>query len=124
MFIGHFKGPFKCYLTLFSWKLDPDPPPRNANNIEHYTFGGIRKCAWRLNSDRDLELVYQLFDYVLSMLDGNTGDDDATVYKNDGRDCWTYDDIDKTNEDPRPGNRIQFDSDFESLSWMDLAAAL
>ena len=23
---------------LFSWKLDPHPPPRNANNIEHYTF--------------------------------------------------------------------------------------
>ena len=31
-------GPFKCYVTLFSWKLDPHPPPRNANNIEHYTF--------------------------------------------------------------------------------------
>ena len=29
-------GPFKCYVTLFFWKLDP--PPRNANNIEHYTF--------------------------------------------------------------------------------------
>ena len=23
---------------LFSWKWDPHPPPRNANNIEHYTF--------------------------------------------------------------------------------------
>ena len=32
------KGPFKCYITLFFWKLDPHPPPRNANNIEHYTF--------------------------------------------------------------------------------------
>ena len=32
------KGPFKCYVTLFFWKLDPHPPPRNANNIEHYTF--------------------------------------------------------------------------------------
>ena len=32
------KGPFKCYVTLFIWKLDPDPPPRNANNIEAYTF--------------------------------------------------------------------------------------
>ena len=31
-------GPFKCYVTLFFWKLDPHPPPRNANNIEHYTF--------------------------------------------------------------------------------------
>ena len=26
------------YVTLFFWKLDPHPPPRNANNIEHYTF--------------------------------------------------------------------------------------
>ena len=60
------------------------------------------------------------------MPDGNTGDDDATVYKNDGRDCWTYDDFDKTNECPCTGNRIEFDSvsDTESLSWMDLAAAL
>ena len=32
------QGPFKCYVTLFFWKLDPHPPPRNANNIEHYTF--------------------------------------------------------------------------------------
>ena len=31
-------GPFKCYVTLVFWKLDPHPPPRNANNIEHYTF--------------------------------------------------------------------------------------
>ena len=31
-------GPFKCYVTLFFWKVDPHPPPRNANNIEHYTF--------------------------------------------------------------------------------------
>ena len=31
-------GPFKCYVTLFFWKLDPHPPPRNANNIEHDTF--------------------------------------------------------------------------------------
>ena len=30
--------PFKCYVTLFFCKLDPHPPPRNANNIEHYTF--------------------------------------------------------------------------------------
>ena len=33
-----FKGPFKCYVTLFSWKLDPHPPPHNANNVEPYTF--------------------------------------------------------------------------------------
>ena len=32
------KGPFKCYVTLFFWKLDPHPPPRNANNIKHYIF--------------------------------------------------------------------------------------
>ena len=31
-------GPFKCYVTLFFWKLDPHLPPRNANNIEYYTF--------------------------------------------------------------------------------------
>ena len=31
-------GPFKCYVTLFFCKLDPHPPPRNANNIEHYIF--------------------------------------------------------------------------------------
>ena len=30
--------PFKCYVTLLSWKLDPHPLPRNANNIEPYTF--------------------------------------------------------------------------------------
>ena len=29
-------GPSKCYVTLFFWKLDP--PPRNANKIEYYTF--------------------------------------------------------------------------------------
>ena len=32
------EGPFKCYVTLFSWKFDPHPPPRNANNVEPYTF--------------------------------------------------------------------------------------
>ena len=32
------KGPFKCYVTLFFWKLDPHPPRRNVNNVEHYTF--------------------------------------------------------------------------------------
>ena len=31
------KGPCKRYVTLFSWKLDPHPP-RNANNVEPYTF--------------------------------------------------------------------------------------
>ena len=32
------KGPFKRYVTLFSWKFDPHLPPRNANNVEPYTF--------------------------------------------------------------------------------------
>ena len=32
------KGSFKCHVTLFFWKLDLHPPPRNANNIEPYTF--------------------------------------------------------------------------------------
>ena len=31
-------GPFKCYLTFFSWYLGPPPTPHNANNIEPYTF--------------------------------------------------------------------------------------
>ena len=31
-------GPFKCYVTLFSWEFYPHPPPHNANNIEPYTF--------------------------------------------------------------------------------------
>ena len=33
----YIKGPFKCYVTLFSWKFDPHPPPRNANNVGSYT---------------------------------------------------------------------------------------
>ena len=74
-------------------------------------FNAFRKCASRVNSGRDLELVYQLFDYVL---DGNTGDDDSTVYKNDGRDWWTYDDFDKQNEGP--GNRIEFGSAMDGRS--------
>ena len=32
------KRPFKCYVTLVSREFDPHPPPRNANNIESYTF--------------------------------------------------------------------------------------
>ena len=31
-------GPFKCYVTLFSWMLDTHPPPHNPNNNEPYTF--------------------------------------------------------------------------------------
>ena len=33
-----YKWSFKCYVTLVFWKLDSHPPPRNANNIEPYTF--------------------------------------------------------------------------------------
>ena len=47
------KGPFKCYVTLFPWNLDPHPPPRNANNVEPYTFvtlfpliDNVRKMKW------------------------------------------------------------------------------
>ena len=32
------QGPFKCYVMLFPWEFDPHPPPRNANNVEPYTF--------------------------------------------------------------------------------------
>ena len=32
------RGPFKCYLMLFIWKFNTYPPPRNANNVEPYTF--------------------------------------------------------------------------------------
>ena len=32
------KGPLKCCITLFSWKLNTHPPPRSANNVELYTF--------------------------------------------------------------------------------------
>ena len=31
-------GPFKCYITFFPWKFDPQPLPRNANNVEPFTF--------------------------------------------------------------------------------------
>ena len=27
---GRAKGPFKCYVSLFSWKFYPHPPPRNT----------------------------------------------------------------------------------------------
>ena len=40
------KGPFKCYVTLFSRHNGPHALPRNANNVESYTFGTLfsRKC--------------------------------------------------------------------------------
>ena len=31
------KGPFKCYVTVFSWEFYLHPPPHNANNVEPYT---------------------------------------------------------------------------------------
>ena len=44
------KGLFKCYVTLCSWKFDPHPPHRNANNVEPYTFitlfyGKYKQCT-------------------------------------------------------------------------------
>ena len=36
--ISSIKGPFKCYVTLFFWKFNTHPPPRNANNVEPYIF--------------------------------------------------------------------------------------
>ena len=32
------KGPFKCYIVLFSGNFTPTNPPRNANNVEPYIF--------------------------------------------------------------------------------------
>ena len=64
LFFGHVsicmvpegKGAFKCYVTLFPRKLDPHPPPRNANNIVPYTFVTLfsRKCD---NPHRHLRYV-------------------------------------------------------------------
>ena len=34
----HAKGPFKCYVMLFICKFDTQPPPRNATNVEPWTF--------------------------------------------------------------------------------------
>ena len=31
-------GAIQVLHNAIFWKLDPHPPPRNANNIEHYTF--------------------------------------------------------------------------------------
>ena len=47
--------PFKCYVTLFSWKLDPHPTPRNANNIEHYTFTTL--FFWKIGPHPHLRYV-------------------------------------------------------------------
>ena len=38
----------KCYVTLYSWKIDPHPPPRNANNVELYTF--ITLFSWKVDA--------------------------------------------------------------------------
>ena len=32
------KGPFKCYVMLFPWKIDTRTSNRNADNINPYTF--------------------------------------------------------------------------------------
>ena len=31
-------GAIQVLRNAFFWKLDPHPPPRNANNIEPYTY--------------------------------------------------------------------------------------
>ena len=33
-----FQGAIQVLRNVFFWKLDPHPPPRNANNVEPYTF--------------------------------------------------------------------------------------
>ena len=32
------RGQSNFYVPLFSWEFYPHPPPRNANNVEPYTF--------------------------------------------------------------------------------------
>ena len=65
--IGHFNGS----RVIVTWLRHP------TNSMASESALGVWTGAVIWN--------YQLFDCVL---DGNTGDDDATVYKNDGRDCW------------------------------------
>ena len=31
-------GAIQVLRSFFFWKCDPHPPPRNANNVEQYTF--------------------------------------------------------------------------------------
>ena len=57
-------GPFKCYITLFFWKLDPHPPPRNANNIEHYTF--VTLCSRKSDTPPHPHLRYVTLEWPLS----------------------------------------------------------
>ena len=52
-------GPFKCYVTLFFWKLD-HPPPRNANNIEPY---GLRNAFFPENWTPHPHLRYVTLDW-------------------------------------------------------------
>ena len=37
-YVGHDKGSVKCYITFLPWEFGRHPPPRNANNVEPYTF--------------------------------------------------------------------------------------
>ena len=39
--ISPIEGPFKCYATLLFWKVETHPLPRNANNLELYTFATL-----------------------------------------------------------------------------------
>ena len=36
--INYQNNAYQVFRNAFLWKLDPHPPPRNANNIEPYTF--------------------------------------------------------------------------------------
>ena len=38
IFIKYYIGAIQVLHNAFFWKLDPHPPPRNANSIEPYTF--------------------------------------------------------------------------------------
>ena len=42
------KGPLKCFVTLFSWKFDTHPLPRNVNNVDLYTFETL--FCWNPNT--------------------------------------------------------------------------
>ena len=40
-------GAIQVLLNTFSWKFDHHPPPRNANNVEPYTFVRFFRDSWR-----------------------------------------------------------------------------
>ena len=67
------KGPFKCYITLFSWTFDPHPPPRNANNVDPYTF--VRFFPGNLTPPPHPPLCYVTLEWPLK--------GDGTYYNSD-----------------------------------------